>query len=413
MAQRLFTSRLALQALLGRMGQMQSTEPSPVSKMLLADEVLSPTTMLMPSARPRKQPRTVGPEGIMGAASASGAGGSLQLQRSGTPGANTAQSDLLQQQMAAQSMLLREAQGQQAGLTSAPMPGPLPTAAELQQAGHRPVVLACQLVLQQQANPTALRPLFAAPGGSASPLQPRQGNPPGLGANAELVSSALQLAQAGSGGNTQTHLDQLKAVTMSAQAAAATASAVAAATALLWQQLQQQEQARARQQEQPEEPGQDLQPAQGQAGGDVFADADVDAAAAGGGEPAPPGSPVADPAAAAQGASGSMSRSSSSSTSAAGLSAAAPGDSHGVDKPPAAPAAATDQQQHTQARTTPGPSPAAEVAAAAAGADCPSAAGADPAQVTSVGHPEQQPASEEMRPAVDGPATGPGAVQQA
>lgn len=408
-----------MQALLGRMGQMQSTEPSPVSKTLLADEVLSPTTMHMSSGRPRKQTRTVGPQGMMGgAAASSGAGGSLQLQRSGTPGdgaaANTGQSDLLQQQ-AAHSMMLQQAQGQQEGLTSAPMPGPLPTAAELQQAGHRPVVLACQLVLQQQANPTALRPLFAAPGGSASPSQPRQGsNPPGLGANAELVSSALQLAQAGSGGNTQTQLDHLKAVTMSAQAAAATASAVAAATALLWQQLQQQEQARVRQLEQPEEPGQDLPPAQGQAGGDVGADADVDDAAAGVGEPAPPGSPVADPAAGAQGASGSMSRSSSSSTSAAGLSAAAPGDSHGVDKPAAAPTAATAEQQQAAARTPSGPSPPAEAAAAAAGADVPSAAGVDATQVTSFDHPEQQPAGEQAPgPAADSPATGPGAAEQA
>lgn len=347
------------------MGQMPSTAPSPVSKMLLADEVLSPTTMLMPSGRPRKQARTQGPA-AMGVASAEGSGAGRrhggQLQCSSTPGARAAQdgaadmaqSEAMHQQMM-QSIMLQ--QGQQQLPQGVSAPGPLPSVGELQQAGHRPVVLACQLVLQQQANPTALRPLFEAPASSSNPMQHKQDSMPGLAASAELVNSALQLAQAGSGGNTQTHLDQLKAVTMSAQAAAATASAVAAATALLWQQLQQQEQARARQHEHghQEEPMQDVLPAQGDA--EPAAGQEVGAA----GEPAPPGSPAADPAVAGQGASGSISRSSSSSTSAAGLSAA-PGDSHSVDKPPEAQTAAAERQEQGPRRTTPIPTGVADPA---------------------------------------------------
>jgi hypothetical protein len=335
--------------------------------MLLADEVLSPTTMLMPTGRPRKQARTQGPA-AMGVASAEGASagrrpgsGNSQLQRSSTPGArafpdgaaNMAQSEAMQQQMM-QSMMLQ--QGQQQGMSAL---GPLSSAGELQQAGHRPVVLACQLVLQQQANPTALRPLFEAPASSSNPMQHKQDNMPGLAASAELVNSALQLAQAGSGGNAQTHLDQLKAVTMSAQAAAATASAVAAATALLWQQLQQQEQARARQHEHEhqEEPRQEVLPAQADA--EPAAGQEVGAAV----EPAPPGSPAADPAVVGQhqGESGSISRSSSSSTSAAGLSNA-PGNSHSVDKPPAEQSAPAEHQEQGPRRATPVPTGVADPA---------------------------------------------------
>lgn len=415
-----------LQALLSQMGQFPSTEPSPGSKMLMADEVLSPTTMLMPSGRPRKQARVQGPE-VMGVASASGGNGGRrpasgnQLQHAGNPGAGAASdgaadhmvhSDSMPQQMMAQhalsqpmlqSMMLQQGSGQHQLPQGLSAPGPLPSATELQQAGHRPVVLACQLVLQQQANPTALRPLFAAPASSSNPVLPRPQNMEGLGASAELVSNALQLAQAGSGGNAQTHLDQLKAVTMSAQAAAATASAVAAATALLWQQLQQQEQARARQQQeqaQHVEHGHEMLPAEGQVGNEVGADA-ADAAAADG-EPAPPGSPAADPAAAGQGASGSISRSSSSSTSAAGLSTA-PGESHGVDKPPAS-QAAIDQPQQGPARTTPGPASAAEVAGPAAGADVPNMAGSFTAMMQDIDAqavPQPLPGGQHMGPFMD------------
>jgi len=379
---------------MGHMAEMPGTEPSPVSKLLLADEVLSPTTMLMPS-RPRKQARTgahpqgpsaMGLGGAAGAAAGRRPGSSSHLQRQGqvlavnagrcapygapprdaSQGPQMEQPQLsLQQQQQQQLMghgmqqplLLRPVMQQQPGMAQAGE-GPVPPAAQLQQAGHRPVVLACQLVLQQQANPASLQPLFEAPGGCANPLQGQQQGLPGPSSSAALVGSALQLAQQAGAGSTQNHLDQLKAVTESAVAAAATASAVAAATALLWQQLQQQEQARERQREQQlQERQQQQQVGQLQAGmpsvGNPLMAEQVGAAdAAGAGadadaaDGAQPGSPVGSgPAggAPAHDVTGSISRSSSSSTSAAGLSAA-PGESHSVDKQAATQSAVTDAQ---------------------------------------------------------------------
>jgi hypothetical protein len=357
-----------VQVLLGHLNQLPSSaEPSPVSKMLLADEVLSPTTALAPSGRPCKQARTQGPD-AMGAAAAAAAGHQLPgdgagLEGAAASGAMQSAHMSMQQQMLLQSLMMQHNQGQQPhGLAVSGQQSVLPGAAELQQAGQRPVVLACQLVLQQQANPTALRPLFETPASCPHPVHGKPQDLPGPAASAELVTNALQLAHAGSGGNTQTHLDQLKAVTLSAQAAAATASAVAAATALLWQQLQQQEQARREQQlHQQPSGGHEAPPQAGQEAGFGAVDAVAEA------EPAPPGSPAAaaveDPAA-AQGVSGSLSRSSSSSTSAAGLSTA-PGESyHSVDKP-AAPCVA---QEHQQQPTSQGAAPAPNVVAVVADA---------------------------------------------
>lgn len=382
---------LSLQALMGHMAEMPGTEPSPASKLLLADEVLSPTTMLMPS-RPRKQARTgTQPQGpsAMGLGAAAGAaagrrpGSSSHLQRQGQALASSAgrsapygappreasqgpqmeQPQLsLQQQLVGhgmqQPLLLRPLMQQQPGMAQA-QEGPVPPAAQLQQAGHRPVVLACQLVLQQQANPASLQPLFEAPGGCANPLQGKQQGLPGPSSSAALVGSALQMAQQAGAGSTQNHLDQLKAVTESAVAAAATASAVAAATALLWQQLQQQEQARERQREQQLQERQQQQVGQLQAGmpsvGNPMmaeqvgaadaagAGADADADAADGAQPGSPAGSGPAGGAPAHDATGSISRSSSSSTSAAGLSAA-PGDSHSVDKQAATQSAVTDVQ---------------------------------------------------------------------
>lgn len=394
--------RCPLQVLHAHSGPMgPSSEPSPVSKLLMADEVLSPTTMLMPS-KLRKQGRSGShPHGpaaaAMGAAAAAAGGGgrvggSSHVQRkelahlaaagAGRPAtlgghaahaaAHMGQLLTMQQQqqlvvgqpgLHMQPMLMQQAQSQQ----QQPGQGSLPSAAQLQQAGHRPVVLACQLVLQQQADPTSLQPLFDTPGSCGNPLQGKQqGSLPGPSASAALVGSALQLAQQAGGGSTQNHLDQLKAVTESAVAAAATASAVAAATALLWQQLQQQEQARERQrgqkpQEQQEHPapGGEVQPEQDNqaaeqadavASGGGAADAVGDAGAGGGadaggagGDGAARASPAAGSAGVASHDAASISRSSSSSTSAAGLSAA-PGDSHSVDKQPTVQADGPDQQ---------------------------------------------------------------------
>lgn len=364
-----------VQVLLGHLNQLPSSaEPSPVSKMLLADEALSPTNALAPSGRPCKQARTQGPEAGGVAAAAAGhqlpgaPGDGAGLEGAAASGAMQSAHMSIQQQMLLQSLMMQHNPGQQQqGMVGSAQRSVLPGAAELQQAGQRPVVLACQLVLQHQANPTALRPLFETPSSSAHPVLDKPQDLPGPAASAELVTNALQLAHAGSGGNTQTHLDQLKAVTLSAQAAAATASAVAAATALLWQQLQQQEQARREQQEQQlhqQQSGEHDAPLQAgqEAGGDADAVAD--------GEPAPPGSPAAaaveDPAA-AQGVSGSLSRSSSSSTSAAGLSTA-PGESHhSVDKPAAPSVAQEQQQQCTSQAPAPTPIVVAVVADACAG----------------------------------------------
>lgn len=383
-----------------------------MSKALLAEEVLSPSTMHMAAnARPRKQARKQGP-GALGGHAGSGS----TMSRSATPAdrvpsdgaaaANMMQSDPMQQgQLSMQQHLMAQQglpdsllqqmmlqQGQQQQVQGMPAgTGTLPNAADLQQAGHRPVMLACQLVLQQQANPVTLRPLFGAPATSTAPAPAsRAQNMPGFASSAEMVNSALQLAQTGSGGNAQNHLDQLKAVTESAQAAAATASAVAAATALLWQQLQQQEQARARQREQELLQlghGDDM-PAEGQQeGGGVDAGGVDDAGIAAANEPAAPGSPVAavvaDPAA-AQAASGSISRSSSSSTSAAGLSTA-PGDSHGVEQPPAGAALGQDQQQPPVQQAPASPDAAAPEAEAVLGGAAVNAEGYGPASIEAVG----------------------------
>lgn len=406
------------QALMSQMrGAQPATEPSPMSRMLMADEVLSPTTMGMGGsshARPRKQARTQGPAAMGVGAGGSGSSQLRQLQPRGDRGRNAAAhgadsgqidaaaaaaavgyqpAHLMAQQWPGMHPMLmhQDSTGQQLqyqqhqGVATAGS-GSLPSAAELQQAGHHPVMLACQLVLQQQANPNAH--MFQGQGGCTDAAA-AQANTQGAAANAELMNSALQLAQAGGSGNAQTHLDQLKAVTLSAQAAAATASAVAAATELLWRQLQQQERERERQREREREQQQQLQQQQSNSQGaaqdageqqeqhvpaadvdagvvDVVVDGagDVDAAAA---EPAAPGSPVADPAA-AQAASGSVSRSSSSSTSAAGLSAAAPGDSQSVDKQavtqPAGSEQAQQQQQQQAQQQEQGPSAAVSPAGA-------------------------------------------------